>query len=76
MDIMNEIYEIIKDIDGLEGIDIKENDLLEENIDSLSFIIILMKVEEKFNIEINEEDLSYETFKTLKDIRDYVERIK
>lgn len=73
---MNEIYEIIKDIDGLEGIDIKENDLLEENIDSLSFIIILMKVEEKFNIEINEEDLSYETFKTLKDIRDYVERIK
>ena len=35
-----------------------------------------MRIEEKFEIEINEDDLNYDTFKTLEDIEKYIKNRK
>ena len=72
MNTLEQIYEIINEIDEIKGISLDKNDLLSDNINSLSFIVLLMRVEEKFEIEINEDDLNYDTFKTLEDIEKYI----
>ena len=75
MNIWEKINEAIDEIDELSGTVINKDDVLGDRISSLSFIMLLMKVEEKFGIEINEDDLNYDTFKTLSDIEKYVERL-
>jgi len=75
MNILEKINEAIDEIDELSGTVINKDDVLGDRISSLSFIMLLMKVEEKFGIEINEDDLNYDTFKTLSDIEKYVERL-
>lgn len=72
MNIIEQIYEIINEIDEIKGISIEKDELLSESINSLSFIMLLMKVEEKFDIEIDEDDLNYDAFKTLEDIEKYI----
>lgn len=74
MSVIEKIYEVINEIDEIKGISIEENELLSDCINSLSFIILLMKIEEKFGIEIDEDDLNYNTFKSLEDIEKYIEK--
>ena len=76
MNTLEQIYEVINGVDEIKGISLDKNDLLSDNINSLSFIVLLMRIEEKFEIEINEDDLNYDTFKTLEDIEKYIKNRK
>lgn len=46
--------------------------LLEEGIDSLKIIEIVVKIEETFDLEFEDEKLSYETLRTISSIAEYV----
>ena len=76
MNTLEQIYEVINGVDEIKGISLDKNELLSDNINSLSFIVLLMRIEEKFEIEINEDDLNYDTFKTLEDIEKYIKNRK
>lgn len=71
---MDRIYKAMNEIEELQGVSISSKELLEECIGSLTFLTMLMKIEEEFGIEIDEDDLNYETFKTLEDISKYIDQ--
>ena len=71
-DIQAVVLSIIQD-----KIDVKRyisNDaiLLDEGINSLIIIEIVVKIEERFNFEFEDEKLSYETLRTISSIAEYV----
>lgn len=46
--------------------------LLDEGIDSLKIIEVVVKIEEIFNFEFEDEKLSYETLRSINSIAEYV----
>lgn len=69
----DEIKEIIKEQLGVsDGAINEDTDLMKDlEADSLDAVEIIMSIEEKYGIEIPDEDA--ENFKTVKDIVEYVE---
>jgi acyl carrier protein len=69
------IIDIIKEINPYEDID--ENSLLidEGILDSLTLVILINELEEKFNIKIPEDNLQPEMFETVSKIEDLVKSI-
>ena len=58
----------------VDGRFIKYDDILiESGIDSVLMIEIIMKLEEKFNVEFDLTQLSYKTLKSIRTITEYIE---
>ena len=75
--IINEIKDIISETTDFDDCSLlsETTDLLDDKgLNSMDAISILVAVEDKFNIEINDEDLSAELVRTLGSIADYVEK--
>ncbi len=71
-EIVEQIATIIEtNIDFIHNIGMND-DLEELGINSLSFIRIVVEIEEKFNLEFEDGDLSYEKFSTIEDIANYI----
>jgi acyl carrier protein len=69
--IKDEVLEIIRDLcveHGIEEIAEVDYELEKYGFNSISFITLMVKLEEKFNIEIDEDDLDYKKYKTVEDI--------
>ena len=63
-----EILNIVKEISNNNDINFN-NQLLDEGIiDSLSTIMLIQRLEEDFNIEINNNDLNHDNFNTIENI--------
>ncbi|MBE5869354.1 MAG: hypothetical protein E7293_10455 [Lachnospiraceae bacterium] len=57
----------------LPGAEIKANDILaEKGIDSIKIIELVVEIELKFDFEFEDEKLTYETLRSIKDIAMYV----
>lgn len=46
--------------------------LLDEGIDSLTIIEVVVKIEESFNFEFEDENLSYKTLRSIDSISEYI----
>lgn len=66
-------FEIIKSQLDIGKFDDLEMNLSDSNIDSLSFVKIIIELEEKFGIEFEDEILVITHFKTFRDLYTYVE---
>ena len=63
-----EILNIVKEISNNNDINFN-NQLLDEGIiDSLSTIMLIQRLEEDFNIEINNNDLNHDNFNIIENI--------
>ena len=72
-DIQKAVIEVISESLGLGVEEItKESSLNELNIDSLSLIGILIDIEDKFEIEIPDEEA--EKFQTVEDVIEYIKK--
>lgn len=75
--IISGIKEILQQVINVEGVRDweKTEDLLKDKgLNSLEAIHILVAVEDRFDIEIDDDDLNLELVKTIENIADYVER--
>lgn len=68
------MYEVLAEL-GIECTQAEEEDLnLQEFIeDSFSFINFIVSIEEKFNVEIPDEYLSYETIQSMNGLLELIE---
>ena len=74
-ELRKEIYEIIEDICEYEGLcDNPDTELLESNIlDSLSFILLLNRIDDELDIELQPTQIDPAVFRTPASIADYIE---
>ena len=68
------VYEVLAEL-GIECTQAEDEDLnLQEFIeDSFSFINFIVSIEEKFNVEIPDEYLSYETIQSMNGLLELIE---
>lgn len=75
---MNDITEKILSILRGMGINVEDNDsdfITENNIDSITFIEIILSIEEEFSILVPDEYLIMEEANTVSKITDFVEKV-
>ena len=74
MNARNKVFEILRDLSGTEKI--SENDRLSEDIglDSLGMVSMLLCIEEKFNILLDESDMNPMDLKTVSDVISMTEK--
>lgn len=75
--IVEEIKKVIgetTDIENAELLTEMENLITEKGINSIDAIGILVAIEDTFDIEIDDQDLSVELVKSIKNLADYVEK--
>ncbi|MBF0273642.1 MAG: acyl carrier protein [Nitrospinae bacterium] len=74
MSIAEDVKEIIVEQLGVDEADVKENSSFMDDLgaDSLDTVELVMAFEEKFDIEIPDEDA--ENIKTVKDAIDYIQK--
>ena len=69
--------EVKKIIENQTNLDLQNNDLLlDKGVDSLSLINIVIEIENYFDIEIDPEDLNYNTLKSITDIANCITRLQ
>lgn len=52
-----------------------EDDLSVLGINSVSFIKLVVEIEQEFDIEFEDDSLDFNNLKTIKDINDYIEKL-
>lgn len=72
--VKKEIYQLFTEITGVT-ISRENYDSILAMINSLDFIKLLVKLEEKYQIEIDVEYLSVEAYKSLDDVCCYIEKL-
>ena len=76
----NKIFDGVKEtilgqIEGLDGTEISADSQLKDfNVNSISFIKIVVALEAKFDIQFEDDDLDASKFETVEDIVKYVEQ--
>lgn len=69
----DKVLQIIKETCALkEESIINETELKDISLDSLSFISLIVNLEQEFNIEFEDEELNLYDYKTVKDILELV----
>jgi acyl carrier protein len=71
--IFNEILKLIQDVASEKMIELNADSLLLEDIDSITFIKIVIQLESNFCFEFDDEMLLLAAFPTVKSMIDYVE---
>lgn len=69
-EIKDKIKQIIHSVIEVEITD--DDDLFEQGLNSINIIEIIVKIEDEFDIEFDEENLSFEYLKSLSSICKYV----
>lgn len=73
MELRTEVLELIREACAVEEPNLCEESIFEEiSIDSLSFIELIVRAEDKFGIEFDDEDLNIYGWKT---VGDFIDRI-
>lgn len=74
MDNENKVYEILRELSGVETID--SEDSLSEDLclDSLNMVVLLMEIEEVFDVELDESDMNPLELISVNDVILLVER--
>jgi acyl carrier protein len=67
--ILNEICKINSSTKNLK----LDDDIFEVGVDSISFIKVVLKLEEEFNVKFEDDNLDYNKFRTIKQLVDYLE---
>lgn len=68
MEIKSKVYEIISEICGKDEIELKDSLKGDLGFDSLRMVTLLLKIEERFNIELEETDMNPFDLKTVEDV--------
>ncbi len=65
-------------LSNYEGIDMLESDtnLWEHGLNSISFINIIVEIENEFGFEFQDEELGGEKFQTINNLSDYIKNCK
>ena len=68
------VFDLLERVTGKKGI--VETDSLKETLglDSLGMVMLLLEVEEEFNIQLKESDMNPFALQTVADLRDLVEK--
>lgn len=76
MALFDDVKAVIVEQLGVNADEVKENSnfIDDLNADSLDVVEMIMALEEKFSIEIPDQDA--EAIKTVKDVVDYIEKVK
>ncbi|MMZ63990.1 acyl carrier protein [compost metagenome] len=72
MFVEEQVRKIIAQTLEVDEVIITEKELLYSGLNSLSFIKIIVRLEEYFEIKFDDNDLKYELFSTIEDIIKYV----
>lgn len=74
MNIKEKVYEILRDLSGLD--EISDVDLLQMDLglDSLNMVTLLIELEDCFNIEFEESDMNPFALKKVEDIVELIEK--
>ncbi len=67
------IFEYIQDVIKEQSIDLKTNSVLADIIDSITFVKIVVALEEEFDFEFEDEMLTISKMPTTNDLVRYVE---
>lgn len=73
-DIGEEVINIIKDCVVEEQDITKETRIADLSLDSITFISIIVEIEERYNIEFDDEHMMMEIFTTINDLMEYVNK--
>ncbi|GGG07040.1 hypothetical protein GCM10010912_59620 [Paenibacillus albidus] len=75
-EITSQLTELLADVlPTIKGMDISiDTNLVEEGLDSFLFIQLSVVVEEKYGIEIMDDDLDLQKFRTIRNWVEYIER--
>jgi len=68
---MDNILELLNTACGTDNISYDTN-LVNLNMDSITFIKLIIAIETEFNVEFNDDALLIEKYETVKDMNDYV----
>ena len=74
MSTFKQITEIIADISGIEEISISDNLQKDIGMDSLSLVTLLIELEQKFEIELDESDMNPFDLVTVFDVTELIEK--
>lgn len=72
IEIKENIISIFRDTVNYLDDDFFEKELIDLGIDSITFIKIIVKLENFFDFEFEEEDLNYQKFNQLNDVKEYI----
>jgi acyl carrier protein len=72
---MEKLLKIICDICELSNVTL-DTKLLELDLDSITFIRLVVNVESELKIEFDDDALSIDKYETLKDLNDYIVSLK
>ena len=68
------IIDILKELSGKEKIDMEEKLQDDIGFDSLCMVTLLVEIEDKFSIELNESDMNPYDLSTVSDVLNLVEK--
>ncbi len=68
MNVKDTVYEILRDISGVEHITNSHNIQKELFLDSLSMVVLLIKIEDALNILLDESDMNPYELVTVEDV--------
>ena len=73
---LERVIEIIQEQLNLDGVEITEETSFKDDLgaDSLDLFELVMAFEEEYGVEIPSEDL--ESIKTIKDVKEYIEKLQ
>ena len=76
MKIFENTVEILKELSGME--DIKTDDSLKEDLalDSLSMVTLLLEIEDRFGIQLEEADMDPNDLASVEDVLELIERYR
>lgn len=74
--VLEKVKSIVSEIIGISGVDEigSDDDLLTLGLNSISFIKIVVTIENSFNITFDDEDLLFHNFNTLNKLTSYIQK--
>lgn len=76
MKVYDEIVEIAKEVLGQDDFELKsEQEMVETGLNSITFIKIMVGIEEHFDIEIDDKYLDFERYRTIGEFCDVIESL-
>ena len=74
MDVCNKVFEILKELSNQDTITNDSRLLQDLALDSLSMVMLLLQIEEAFEIELDESDMNPNDLETVSQVIDLVSK--
>ena len=74
MNIQEKVGDILKTLSGVENIELKNHLKEDLGIDSLGMVLLLLEIEEKFEIMLDESDMNTNCLETVQQVMELIRK--